>query len=681
MLRSLVGSEMCIRDRSICRVAYLGSISEPSARGCQSTLMTGWIFLQLITLVLAVFGLAVLNWEEPCRLEGTDNQSDDELVARWLLWVVVVWQLGSAVVAVALYALIPSSSGKPHLSQDGWSDKCRRVCRCLSVTSCGLFGSWYQGDRSGHGHNPYENAATVLWSLFGGQFREAWWTPSDIMVGLGLVRGAWLKKHGPVTQPPQSMGALHESQVSDLNERFTQFSYYSKYMLAVYGHLLFAWSELVPPMGQLCCGLLGYRKLGCCCNDGVVTGDNCFGCNKAAFVQRAGTDGDDFDLVYADFECDISRTPYGIVADYKKKAVVVTVRGTINLKDCLTDGLANPIEFKCAATTGRDPVYVHQGFYEAAMVIFNELTKSNILEMLTLDPDLNKPSKHDAEWLALHAPDLHNLVLGESSNCLPRIAPKCRGFKIVLVGHSLGAGVVAVLSALMYKRFVNLHGYAYSCPGAVFSYNFAKCGVMMGLVTSCVLADDMVARLSLRNVERIRDRIVNALDNCPYHKSEVFEALMDDSLELHSSELFPEWEESPVSQDSSDMMEMGVAGRILYLERVGNEREEAANALLLSNSQLCCGADVDAWAANLSVRWASQDEFLEIKPSPLMGLDHFPDRIHAALQVLSSSHLAGSQSYDVVIDPHDDCVFFDVPEVENMEFVIQHETVLDIDEF
>jgi hypothetical protein len=73
---------------------------------------------------------------------------------------------------------------------------------------------------------------------------------------------------------------------------------------------------------------------------------------------------------------------------------------------------------------------------------------------------------------------------------------------------------------------------------------------------------------------------------------------MDDSLELHSSELFPEWEESPVSQDSSDMMEMGVAGRILYLERVGNEREEAANALLLSNSQLCCGDQLESVQAS-----------------------------------------------------------------------------------
>lgn len=50
------------------------------------------------------------------------------------------------------------------------------------------------------------------------------------------------------------------------------------------------------------------------------------------------------------------------------------------------------------------------------------------------------------------------------------------------------------------------------------------------------------------------------------------------------------------------------------------------------------GADVDSWARNLEVRWAQQKDFLEIKASPVMALDHFPDRIYAALDSVSQHY-------------------------------------------
>ena len=48
------------------------------------------------------------------------------------------------------------------------------------------------------------------------------------------------------------------------------------------------------------------------------------------------------------------------------------------------------------------------------------------------------------------------------------------------------------------------------------------------------------------------------------------------------------------------------------------------------------GADLDKWTHNLEVRLTEPEEFLEIISSPTMLLDHFPDRIHAALQKVAS---------------------------------------------
>merc|ERR1711865_1061745 len=66
------------------------------------------------------------------------------------------------------------------------------------------------------------------------------------------------------------------------------------------------------------------------------------------------------------------------------------------------------------------------------------------------------------------------------------------------------------------------------------------------------------------------------------------------------------------------------------------EAKAARAAMLLSPVELCCGADLDEWTRNLEVRLAEPEEFLEIISSPTMMLDHFPDRIHAALQKVAS---------------------------------------------
>jgi len=43
-------------------------------------------------------------------------------------------------------------------------------------------------------------------------------------------------------------------------------------------------------------------------------------------------DPSSFDIIYATYHVDVGETPFFVVVDYEKKAVVVSIRGTLSLK-------------------------------------------------------------------------------------------------------------------------------------------------------------------------------------------------------------------------------------------------------------------------------------------------------------------------------------------------------------
>ena len=46
--------------------------------------------------------------------------------------------------------------------------------------------------------------------------------------------------------------------------------------------------------------------------------------------------------------------------------------------------------------------------------------------------------------------------------------PEFKDYQLVLSGHSLGAGVVSVLSVILQKEYPDLKCYAFSPPGCIF---------------------------------------------------------------------------------------------------------------------------------------------------------------------------------------------------------------------
>ena len=77
--------------------------------------------------------------------------------------------------------------------------------------------------------------------------------------------------------------------------------------------------------------------------------------------------------------------------------------------------------------------------------------------------------------------------------------------KVVVVGHSLGAGTAVVLSLLMKPQYPSTMCYAFGTPGSVLDANTAE--ECSSYVISCVLGYDMICRSSLPSLMRFRENV------------------------------------------------------------------------------------------------------------------------------------------------------------------------------
>jgi len=73
---------------------------------------------------------------------------------------------------------------------------------------------------------------------------------------------------------------------------------------------------------------------------GNTVGDNWLRVHRNALLAHSGLD--DSDLIYANFENKYNQMPYCIVIDHKWQSVVVSIRGTLSLEDCVVDVLVDP---------------------------------------------------------------------------------------------------------------------------------------------------------------------------------------------------------------------------------------------------------------------------------------------------------------------------------------------------
>ena len=111
-----------------------------------------------------------------------------------------------------------------------------------------------------------------------------------------------------------------------------------------------------------------------------------------------------------------------------------------------------------------------------------------------------------AQVVRLTEIEILNYRLGLLDELLLKESALCAGYRVRVIGHSLGAGCAAILAVMLRPKFPDLKALCFSVPGCVLSDQLAeRC---KEYVTSYVLDNDIVPRLSQDSMENLRNDVL-----------------------------------------------------------------------------------------------------------------------------------------------------------------------------
>ncbi|XP_056161408.1 uncharacterized protein LOC115688586 isoform X2 [Syzygium oleosum] len=226
-------------------------------------------------------------------------------------------------------------------------------------------------------------------------------------------------------------------------------------------------------------------------------GDNWWRGHAAAFLKYAGLP---LDALRQGRVCqEKCEAAYFIVVLHHARTVVVAVRGTETPEDLITDGLCRECTLSEEDLDGlmSDPCsdirqnietsfphYGHSGIVVAARELFLQIE--------------GNPRNNGDEEPTFRS-HLSSLM---GPGC------ECDGYNLRIVGHSLGGAIAAMLGLRLYRRYPNLHVYAYGSLPCVDSVVAEACS---DFVTSIVYDNEFSARLSVGSILRLRAAAIMAL--------------------------------------------------------------------------------------------------------------------------------------------------------------------------
>jgi sn1-specific diacylglycerol lipase len=156
------------------------------------------------------------------------------------------------------------------------------------------------------------------------------------------------------------------------------------------------------------------------------------------------------ELIYANLSNGINEIPFAVFIDYNRQAVVITVRGTLSLEDCITDAMAHPEPLDEAGKEWSfvgEKRFAHSGMLQSAIQIRKTLRDVPCVNRL-----LN--------YVMGEYPIGGNVYRGTTHDFCPNIvtplADPIHINRLFVVGHSLGAGVASILGLLMKSEFPTL---------------------------------------------------------------------------------------------------------------------------------------------------------------------------------------------------------------------------------
>ncbi|XP_066255734.1 diacylglycerol lipase-alpha isoform X3 [Euwallacea similis] len=486
--------------------------------------------------------------------------------------------------------------------QDSWHNRCRFLFCCSSPS-----------DRN---RNSFADIARLLSDFF----RDLDVVPSDVVVGLVLLRkfqkierkaiveqrknATYEFLSGVAITPRTQFLSLHEDG-ADL-ELFQTVIHYAHFAVRAYGWPIYIMMNKTGAC-HLCTGLH------CCCfpcrkrgEDGPeVVDDNCCRCNYAALQKL--TDLGDIEIVYATYHVDVGETPFFVALDYDRKKIVISIRGTLSMKDILTD--LNAESETIPLNPPREDWTGHKGMVHAATYIYDKIEQEQLVE------------KAKAR----------------------KLERGTRDFEIVIVGHSLGAGIASILGILMRQTHPSLQCFCYSPPGGLLSAPAVE--YTKEFTLSVVIGKDVVPRIGLHQMETLRTDLINAIKRSVDPKWKTITCSIiccgcsqpTSAVEMSTGET----EVCEYMRSKENARCMGIhpsdssialtshqplypPGRIVHVVRhhptSGQQKYEKRWRQALSKKEPVYQA-----------LWAGNTDFDEVLISPVMIQDHMPDKVLEAL--------------------------------------------------
>ncbi|XP_035958891.1 diacylglycerol lipase-beta isoform X2 [Halichoerus grypus] len=381
---------------------------------------------------------------------------------------------------------------------------------------------------------------------------------------------------------------------ADLDAELANCHHYMQFAAAAYGWPLYIYRN---PFTGLC------KIGGDCCRSrtteyDLVGGDQLH-CHFGSILHTTGLQYRDF--IHISFHDKVYELPFLVALDHRKESVVVAVRGTMSLQDILTDLSAEneTLNLEC----GVQDCSAHKGISQAARYVYQRLVDDGILSQAF------------------------------------SIAPE---YRLVVVGHSLGAGAAALLAIMLRSAYPHVRCYAFSPPRGLLSkslYEYSK-----NFIVSLVLGKDVIPRLSVTNLEDLKKRILRVIAHCNKPKYQILlygcwyelfggspdnfpteldggaqgdltqPLLGEQSLLTRGSPTYSFSSDSPL-ESPTKYPPLYPPGRIIHLE------EEGASGRFWRS------------AAQYSARWSHESQFSKILIGPKMLTDHMP---HVLMKALDS---------------------------------------------
>ena len=450
----------------------------------------GLVAVTALSIVVAVMIYGSDDRLAPCRVDGAHHGTRVRAIAHGQCILGFI----PLVLFAALFVASYDPSGRKAYSEDsvhaytdlwnsrfGWA-----VCRCLR--------------RDDASREAFKDIAAAFSTIFQGVDL----VPSDIAAGMVLVRGHQHRILGEGIKgksfPPTSSKnddvccsccvSVEEkvsrqcrafSPVSHALQRDVEILYrYRRFFMATYGWALAIFKDPREALPMICCNPCFYCRSP---QWGHAKGEMCM-CDSNILL-RVGHLAES-DVIVTDFRNGLYQSPHFVVIDQSpdrpdQKAIVVGIRGSMSISDALTDLVVTPAElhFRSAAMRekfgGGGPCLVHGGMLRTTENVLANLESNGVLT---------------------------DLVDGKYKN-----------LKLVLVGHSLGAGAVVILSILIHDRYPSLKDrltcVAYAPPGGLLTKNLSD--YTASYVVGGFFGVDVVPRLAVHTIEDLRTSIIDAI--------------------------------------------------------------------------------------------------------------------------------------------------------------------------